>query len=152
MSEEIRIKKEYWPNGQIKFISYYNENNQKSGSIARECYYINGQRHREDGPAIIWYRREGFIEGGYYYRNGQLHREDGPAEIWYREDGSVEREYYYKNDRPHREDGPAKIRYNSNNEPNEAYYLNGVKLDKQKWLKQIGLIKMKQKAEEELEL
>lgn len=37
-------------------------------------YYIHGNRHREDGPAVVW-------ENGHreYWINGKLHREDGPA-------------------------------------------------------------------------
>jgi len=56
------------------------------GSIEIE-YYLNGEFHREDGPAIIWY--DGSI---YYYVNGVRHREDGPAVIW--DDGS---KYWYIN-------------------------------------------------------
>jgi len=137
MSEKIRIKKEYWPNGQVKSILYYNKNN---------------QLHREDGPAEIRYWKDGSTKGERYYIKGRLHREKGPAAIWYREDGSIEKKCYYINNRLHREDGPAKIRYNSNNKPRGAYYLNGVNLRKQEWLKQIGLIKMERRAEEELEL
>ena len=37
-------------------------------------WYLNGQRHREDGPAVEW--SNGFKA---WYLNGQLHREDGPA-------------------------------------------------------------------------
>ena len=40
-------------------------------------WYLNGQRHREDGPA-----RE-FANGTkFWFLNGQLHREDGPAVEW----------------------------------------------------------------------
>jgi hypothetical protein len=37
-------------------------------------WYLNGKRHREDGPAIEW-------SGGgkCWYLNGKLHREGGPA-------------------------------------------------------------------------
>src|ERR1700691_4587553 len=44
-------------------------------------YYVNGLRHREDGPAIIY--SDGTLE---YYLKGKNHREDGPAII--RKDGS----------------------------------------------------------------
>ena len=41
-----------------------------------QAWYINGERHREDGPAVI------FSSGiQYWYLNGKLHREDGPALI-----------------------------------------------------------------------
>jgi hypothetical protein len=37
-------------------------------------WYLNGQLHREDGPAC-----EYFDGDKYWYLNGKLHREDGPA-------------------------------------------------------------------------
>ena len=39
-----------------------------------KSWYLNGQLHREDGPAI-----ERFDGSKYWYLNGELHREDGPA-------------------------------------------------------------------------
>src|ERR1700691_4077197 len=50
-------------------------------------YYLNGELHRENGPAIIY--PNGSI---YYYLNGKSHREDGPAAIW--NDGTI---FYYLN-------------------------------------------------------
>jgi hypothetical protein len=51
-------------------------------------WYLNGKRHREDGPAVEF-------SGGNkaWYLNGKLHREDGPAVEY--EDG---RKYWYLND------------------------------------------------------
>jgi len=60
-------------------------------------WYLNGLRHREDGPAIEW--KDGTKE---WYINGLLHREDGPAFI-----GSNGTKEWYKNGLLHREDGPA---------------------------------------------
>ena len=37
-------------------------------------YFLNGQRHREDGPAV-----EHANGDEWWFLNGQLHREDGPA-------------------------------------------------------------------------
>ena len=37
-------------------------------------WFLNGQLHREDGPAV-----EGASGTKNWYLNGQLHREDGPA-------------------------------------------------------------------------
>ena len=60
-------------------------------------WYLNGEYHREDGPAIE------YASGTkYWYLNDKLHREDGPA-IEYA-DGSKS---WYLNDKVHREDGPA---------------------------------------------
>ena len=37
-------------------------------------WYLNGKRHREDGPAVEW------ASGTrHWHLNGELHREDGPA-------------------------------------------------------------------------
>ena len=46
-------------------------------------WYMNGVRHREDGPAIEY--ANGYKE---WYFNGKLHREDGPAVEY--SDGSKE--------------------------------------------------------------
>jgi hypothetical protein len=40
-------------------------------------WYLNGLRHREDGPAF-----EGVDGDKYWYLNGKPHREDGPAVEW----------------------------------------------------------------------
>ena len=39
-------------------------------------WYLNGRRHREDGPAVEW--ADGTKE---WWLSGNLHREDGPALI-----------------------------------------------------------------------
>ena len=39
-----------------------------------KAWYLNGKRHREDGPAIEW--ANGCKS---WYLNGKLHREGGPA-------------------------------------------------------------------------
>jgi hypothetical protein len=40
-------------------------------------WYLNGKRHREDGPAVE--RSDGHKS---WYLNGKRHREDGPAIEW----------------------------------------------------------------------
>ena len=37
-------------------------------------WYLNGERHREDGPACEWANGT-----KYWYLNGKVHRESGPA-------------------------------------------------------------------------
>jgi hypothetical protein len=39
-----------------------------------KSWYLNGKRHREDGPA-----KEYASGGKHWWLNGKLHREDGPA-------------------------------------------------------------------------
>lgn len=57
-------------------------------------WYLNGELHREDGPAIE--HPDGIRK---WYLNGKLHREDGPAIE--RLDGSKE---WYLNGKRHREE------------------------------------------------
>ena len=60
-------------------------------------WYLNGQRHREDGPAVE------YIDGyKAWYLNDKLHRKDGPAI----EDAGGGKAWYLNGER-HREDGPA---------------------------------------------
>jgi len=48
-----------------------------------QSWWLNGERHRKDGPAVVDGDRQ------VWYLNGQLHREDGPAyvdgdcQVWY---------------------------------------------------------------------
>jgi len=74
-------------------------------------WYLNGELHREDGPAEEW------ADGSkLWYLNGERHCEDGPAEEW--ADGS---KLWYLNGKCHREDGPA-IEYADGT---RCWYLNG---------------------------
>ena len=74
-------------------------------------YYLNGKRHREDGPAVEYSngRKE-------YYLNDKIHRENEPA-IEYTNGDKI----YYLNGLRHRENGPAVECANGGKE----YYLNG---------------------------
>jgi len=69
----------------------------KVDEVGTKVWYLNGQRHREDGPAIEW------PDGGKeWWLNGQRHREDGPAREF--ADGAKS---WWLNGQRHREDGPA---------------------------------------------
>jgi hypothetical protein len=65
----------------------------------REEWYLHGKRHREDGPAIIY--PNGSEE---WWLHGEHHRDDGPAFIY--ADGTEE---WWLHGKLHREDGPAII-------------------------------------------
>ena len=60
-------------------------------------WYLNGNLHRNDGPAIEW--SDGTKE---WYLNGKLHRGDGPAVE--RSNGTKK---WFLNGNLHRDDGPA---------------------------------------------
>ena len=46
----------------------------EEGADGDKSWYLNGKRHREDGPAI-----EDADGDKFWYLNGKQHREDGPA-------------------------------------------------------------------------
>lgn len=76
-----------------------------------KAWYRQGQRHRDNGPAIE------YADGGRkWYRYGYLHRDDGPAIE--QADG---RRYWCRKGRLHRNDGPAIERPNGDKE----WHLNG---------------------------
>jgi hypothetical protein len=68
------------------------------GSVESESWYLDDKRHREDGPARIWYRSDGSVEWEAWWLNDNLHREDGPAYIQYRPDGSVQKKEWWLED------------------------------------------------------
>ena len=111
---------------------WYNEQGQRhrEDGPAIECvngtkeWYINGKLHREDGPAIEY--ANGTKK---WYINGKLHREDGPAVECANGD-----KYWYLNGKCHREDGPAvecadgtKYWYINDNELTEAEFNARIK-------------------------
>jgi antitoxin component YwqK of YwqJK toxin-antitoxin module len=102
----------------------YNE----AGSASHEEYYMNGEYHRENGPAIIgYYNENGSIQSEKYYMNGKLHREDGPAVISYHINGHITYDKYFINGKYHREDGPSIICYHEDGSIKyEKYYIHGL--------------------------
>jgi hypothetical protein len=71
------------------------------GVVKSEEWYLNGKRHRTDGPAVQeWMVEDGcrFLAYEEWYLNDQLHRTDGPAyrgqELVYLEDGRSHPEVY----------------------------------------------------------
>ncbi len=80
-------------------------------------YYLNGKRHRIDGPAVE------YIDGTKkWFVNNKLHRLDGPA----LESRNGDEEWWV-NGKLHREDGPAIIYKMSNI---IEYYIYGEELEK----------------------
>jgi hypothetical protein len=58
----------------------------------------SGVFHREGGPALTEYTKDGIIIYEIYYIAGMTHREDGHAHIEYCGDGRITYEAYYKYD------------------------------------------------------
>jgi len=89
------MKKIELENGHYMIINHLYKEETK---IDHEFYYnSNGNRHRLNGPARIFYYRSGEIESEIYYINGKKHRLNGPAEIWYHKSGEIEFEDYFVN-------------------------------------------------------
>ena len=64
-----------------------------------EYWYLNGQRHRENGPALT------YADGTkWWYFNGKLHRENGPAI----EDADGTTKGWYLNGEKYTKEGHAK--------------------------------------------
>jgi hypothetical protein len=85
---------------------------------------LNGNLHREDGPAIEHGNGDKF-----WYLNGNLHREDGPAT----EHGNGDKSWYL-NGKLHREDGPA-IECVSGD---KCWYLNNEQLTEEEFNKRMA--------------
>ena len=75
----------------------------------KQEWWLNGKRHREDGPAVI--------DGNYqaWYQNEKRHREDGPAFIdgdrqeWWLNGEELTEEEFIKRTQPVKELTIAKI-------------------------------------------
>ena len=81
-------------------------------------WWLNGVKHRIDGPAVEYHG------GKEWWLNGQRHREDGPAIV--HTNGSME---WWQNGKLHREDGPA---YETKHGVNE-WFLFGVEYTEQEF-------------------
>jgi hypothetical protein len=89
-------------------------------------YFVNGKRHRIDGPAIINTNPNGARTEQYFYQ-GRCHRANGPARIHTYSDGS-KTEMYYDLGKLHRTNGPAYIYTNSNGIRTEEFWVNGRRI------------------------
>jgi len=57
-----------------KNIRYYDKEEKK---IESECYYNSkDERHRLDGPTVIWHHKNGGIISEYYYLNGNEYEKE----------------------------------------------------------------------------
>ena len=82
-------------------------------------WYVNGELHRIDGPAIEVANGDRF-----WYVNGERHRTDGPAVE--QADG---RKAWFVNDKRHRTDGPA-IEFADGR---KAWYIHGKKMSEKQF-------------------
>jgi hypothetical protein len=90
-------------------------------NVAHQSWYKNGDRHRENGPAVIL--KSGFKS---WWINGKRHREDGPAVIHQNGDKS-----WWINGKRHREDGPAVI--HQNGDKSWYMYNKNITMEVKQW-------------------
>ena len=60
-----------------------------NGQVRCESWYVNGKRHRLDGPAVIQYNANGHEASEAWLVNGAYQRLDGPAVIEYDDNGQI---------------------------------------------------------------
>ncbi len=95
-------------------------------SIGTLLWTLNGEPHREDGPAAVYL--DGTKE---WMLHGRRHRIGGPA--LEKSDGSM---FWYKNGLLHNEEGPAWIEYQVASGVQKCvirWAINGLPLDFQEW-------------------
>lgn len=105
----------------------YSEN-----KIRAKYYRINGELHRENGPAYtVYFPGTNKIHEEIYYICGKKYRENGPAHIIYNSHGARCYEVWYKNNLFHRLDGPAVIEcdFTDGQRTNSLWFLKGRPLD-----------------------
>jgi deoxyuridine 5'-triphosphate nucleotidohydrolase len=89
-------------------------------------WYLDGKRHRAVGPAVEW--ANGDKE---WWLNGKLHRTDGPA-VEYANGYKA----WYLDDKLHREDGPAA----EDSSGVKYWYLNGKQFSKQEFHNYLDMV------------
>lgn len=86
-------------------------------------WYLNGKRHREDGPAFE--KTNGHKE---WWFNGKKHRSGGPAVEWQH----ALKEWFFNGQR-HREDGPA-VEWDSGHKQWFLHDIEYTEQEYQQWL------------------
>lgn len=109
----------------IEKLMFNYHDTDKPYEVTYSKVYKNGNRvrHREDGPAVIYYYLNGNIAKELYYKEGKLHREDGPAAIKYNMNGIIDRIQFFKNNKLHNDNGPANIVFDCNGEVKRISYI-----------------------------
>ena len=112
-------------------ITYYTrEDNIALHAIKQETWFFNGKVHRgDDEPAFCGYFEGGSINVKRWFVRGQLHRVDGPAIVVYYDNGKVSYQAWYQHGEIHHDDGPAFVKYDVFGEVAEkTWYNHGVPL------------------------
>lgn len=87
-------RKQEEPEGFKEHRYYYDD-----GSLWMLGYTFNKRFHHESLPSLTYFTPCGQVISELYYSHGKKHREDGPAEIYYDLKAEKKTEAYYLNDR-----------------------------------------------------
>lgn len=115
------------PTGQNRYYELYNKHTTYEVKVYDYIteWYLNGLKHREDGPAIEW--SNGDKE---WYQHGVPYRKNGPTVE--RANGNLY--WHNKKGELHREDGPAaKIKNQKTGKFTYSYYIRGVYFTKEQF-------------------
>lgn len=97
-------------NPKIEYLVAH-EFNPVGDQVVAECWYLNGELSRSNGPALTtWHELTGQKLTEQWYINGRLHRREGPAVIEYSIENAGAKEYeawlvngsYYRIGKPSR--------------------------------------------------
>ena len=128
MSSPIRV----WKNNKGQYHRVDGSAVEIGGENGRQEWWLNGKRHRTDGPAVVYNNTSNVSVKQEYWLNGLRHREDGPA-IEY---NNELREWWFYKGSIHRLDGPA---YRTNNTC--SYSIYGDLLTQERFEKITGIWK-----------
>ena len=125
----IRLFEELQP-----VIKYYDDGQKM------ESWFLNGKHHREDGPAVERWLKNGQKFEESWWLNGKYHRENGPAVQYWYPNGQKEG-HWFLNGKHHREDGPAYQLWDENGKKlQQAWILNDIQYTREEWLEQLKKI------------
>lgn len=101
--------------------------NKASGRLKRVWYVLDGENHREDGPALVIYREDGSVASESYFVHGCPFRADGgPTEVKWQPNGYRKECFMLPQQRAgllHRPNGPSEVIYDPKGEVTEERYL-----------------------------
>jgi antitoxin component YwqK of YwqJK toxin-antitoxin module len=89
------------------------------GTLDKKWFDKNSDYHREDGPALIWYYKNGNIRLEVYCSSKMKSKSTE-----YYENGNAKREEYYLNGVMRRKNGPSQVDYNEDNSLKSEFIIN----------------------------
>jgi hypothetical protein len=124
MSGDSKLKLANWFEiDEMEYIGYRLKGYTITADEKWVWWYLDGQKHRTDGPAVIWANGTQA-----WYLNGQRHRTAGPAVI--HSDGT---RCWWLNGQLHRTNGPAVIWADGT----QHWYLNDRLCTEAEWRQQV---------------